>query len=106
MTLLVATIWALLQLEQSLYAPLGCLLIGSQLNSTTTDSSCRIAFYAKVIQVVTDEKNNLSSLHVFKPKLRTAKVDRVVSEYEVIGTSLLEKGGSIQPVELPIRSDM
>ena len=91
------TIWALLQLEQSLYAPLGCLLIGSQLNSTTTDSSCRIAFYAKVIQVVTDEKNNLSSLHVFKPKLRTAKVDRVVSEYEVIGTSLLEKGGSIQP---------
>ena len=59
-----------------------------------------------MIQVVTDEKNNLSSLHVFKPRLRTAKVDRVVSEYEVIGTSLLEKGGSIQPVELPIRSDM
>lgn len=90
----------MLQFEQPLYAPLGCLLIGSQLNVATTDSSCRIAFYAKVIQVMTEEKDALSSLQIFKPKLRTAKVDRIVSEFEVIGTSLLEKGGNIQPVLL------
>lgn len=49
---------------------------------------------------MTEEKDALSSLQIFKPKLRTAKVDRIVSEFEVIGTSLLEKGGNIQPVLL------
>lgn len=96
---LIATLWALLQLEQTIYAPLGALLIGSQLNSQV-DGTCRIAFYAKVIQVLSPKKEDLSVLRVFKPKQRTAMVDRVVNEREVIGTNLTEKGGNISAVGL------
>ena len=92
-----ATLWALLQLEQTVYAPLGALLIGSQLNSPV-DGNCRIAFYAKIIQALPARKEDLSILRVFKPKQRTAIVDRVVNDREVIGTNLTEKGGSIAAV--------
>ena len=94
----VATIWALLQLETPIFAPRGCLLIGSHLNVASSDTSCRIAFYGKVVQVLCPEKEALEALRVYKPKMRSAVVDRVVSELEVIGTNLLEKGGSVQPV--------
>ena len=96
---LIATLWALLQLEQTIYAPLGALLIGSQLNSQV-DGTCRIAFYAKVIQILSPKKEDLSILRVFKPKQRTAMVDRVVNEREVIGTNLTEKGGNVTAVGL------
>ena len=89
-----ATLWAILQLDQQVYAPLGSLLIGSQLNTSANDASCRIAFYGKVIQPIED----LSQLKVFKPKERVATVDRVVDEYEVIGANLVEKGGSVSAV--------
>ena len=88
--------WALLQLDQTVYAPLGSLLIGSQLNVGTADTGCRIAFYAKVINTIQPEE--LPSLLIYKPKERTASVDRVINEYELIGWNLLEKGGNIQPV--------
>lgn len=97
----VATLWALLQLETPIFAPRGCLLIGSHLNVASSDTSCRIAFYGKVIQVLSPEKEALTALRVYKPKMRSAVVDRVVSELEVIGTNLLEKGGSVQPVWFP-----
>ncbi|KAK8815670.1 hypothetical protein WA538_004795 [Blastocystis sp. DL] len=92
-----STLWALLQLETPIFAPRGCLLIGSHLNVASSDTSCRIAFYGKVIQVLSPEKEALTALRVYKPKMRSAVVDRVVSELEVIGTNLLEKGGSVQP---------
>ncbi|OAO17545.1 selenocysteine-specific elongation factor [Blastocystis sp. ATCC 50177/Nand II] len=88
-------VWALLQLEHAVYAPLGSLLIGSQLNTAATDTACRIAFYAKAVQTLPAEKEALKALRVYKPKVREASVDRVVSEYEVIGTNLTEKGGSV-----------
>ena len=88
--------WALLQLDQTVYAPLGSLLIGSQLNVGTADTGCRIAFYAKVINTIQLEE--LPSLLIYKPKERTASVDRVINEYELIGWNLLEKGGNVQPV--------
>lgn len=81
------------------------MLIGSQLNAATSDTSCRIAFYAKAIQALPDDKSALSALLVYKPKVRTASVDRVVSEYEVIGTNLTAKGGSIAPVSTRERRD-
>lgn len=93
----------MLQLEQSVYAPLGSLLIGSQLNASV-DMGCRIAFYAKIIQTLPAEREALGALRVFKPKERVACVDRVVSETEVIGTNLLEKGGNIAPVEVVERT--
>ena len=40
----------------------------------------------------------MSSLLIYKPKERTASVDRVINEYELIGWNLLEKGGNVQPV--------
>lgn len=86
----------MIQLDQVIYAPLGSLLIGSQLSTNSANSSCRIAFYAKLINVVEQEK--LSSIRIYKPKLRTAIVDRVVDEYQCIGTNLLEKGGNVIPV--------
>ena len=87
-------LWALLQLEHPVYAPLGSLIIGSQLSGAASEGTCRIAFYAKVIESITDKE----VLKVYKPKERIAVVNRVVSEYEVIGNELLEKGGNIQPV--------
>lgn len=81
------------------------MLIGSQLNAATSDTSCRIAFYAKAIQALPDDKSALSALLVYKPKVRTASVDRVVSEYEVIGTNLTEKGGSVAAVMMAGESD-
>ena len=103
-SLLLATLWALLQLEQTVYAPLGALLIGSQLNSPV-DGSCRIAFYAKIVQALSAKKEDLSILRVFKPKQRTAIVDRIVNEREVIGTNLTEKGGNINAVGLGEKVD-
>ena len=76
---LVAVVWALLQLEHAVYAPLGSLLIGSQLNTAATDTACRIAFYAKAVQTLPAEKEALKALRVYKPKVREASVDRVVS---------------------------
>ena len=71
-------------------------MIGSQLNVGTADTGCRIAFYAKVINTIQPEE--MSSLLIYKPKERTASVDRVINEYELIGWNLLEKGGNVQPV--------
>lgn len=88
-----------------MYAPLGSLLIGSQLNTAATDTSCRIAFYAKLVQALPVEKEALKALRVYKPKMREANVDRVVSEYEVIGTNLIEKGGSVNAVMMEVGSD-
>ena len=102
---LVAVVWALLQLEHAVYAPLGSLLIGSQLNTAATDMACRIAFYAKAVQTLPAEKEALKALRVYKPKVREASVDRVVSEYEVIGTNLTEKGGSVAAVMMAGESD-
>lgn len=102
---LVAVVWALLQLEHAVYAPLGSLLIGSQLNTAATDTACRIAFYAKAVQTLPAEKEALKVLRVYKPKVREASVDRVVSEYEVIGTNLTEKGGSVAAVMMAGESD-
>lgn len=48
--------------------------------------------------MLSPEKEALTALRVYKPKMRSAVVDRVVSELEIIGTNLLEKGGSVQPV--------
>ena len=77
-----------------IFAPLGSLLIGSQLSGSANDNSCRIAFYGKIINVVED----LSALKIYKPKERTATIDRVVDEYECIAANLVEKGGNVLPV--------
>ena len=42
---------------------------------------------------------------MFKPKQRTAIVDRIVNEREVIGTNLTEKGGNINAVGLGEKVD-
>lgn len=47
----------------------------------------------------------MKALRVYKPKVREASVDRVVSEYEVIGTNLTEKGGSVAAVMMAGESD-
>lgn len=99
-----ATLWAFLQFDQPICAPLGCLLIGSHLSGPATDANCRIAFYAKVIQAMSSEPDSLSALQIYKPKERTASVDRVVSDMEVIGINLLDKGVSVQPVGKTILS--
>ena len=85
-----------MQLDQVVYAPLGSLLIGSQLSGSANDPNCRIAFYGKVVNVIEDT----SLLKVYKPKERMALIDRVVDEYECIGTNLVDKGGNVLPVGL------
>ena len=71
-----------------------------------TETSCRIAFYGKVIEALPQEKDALSVLRIFKPKQRTGCVDRVTGPTELIGTNLLEKGGNILPVWICVGNEV
>lgn len=61
--------WVLLQFQQSLYCPMGSLVIGSRLDTDTSDARgpgahlCRLAFYGPIKAIVTLPQNGNSGCH-------------------------------------------
>ncbi|KAK0066010.1 selenocysteine-specific elongation factor [Biomphalaria pfeifferi] len=86
--------FALIELEKPVTCAANALLIGSRLDADVNTSSCRIAFYGRILVAMTDPKYKetiLPELKVFKTKTREGLVERATDKYSVIAKNLFKK---------------
>ncbi|KAH8416235.1 hypothetical protein KR222_011728 [Zaprionus bogoriensis] len=86
--------FALLQLETAVLSTLGSTLIASKLDMDVHSSSCRLAFWGRIVwqtQCVNYVKEVLPALRIYKRKLKQGHVQRVVSANELIVQNLFQK---------------
>lgn len=80
-------IYCLIHSEVILPSKLQMLIIGSKLDTDTSDSHCRIAFYGNVLKIMEDTKD----LKIFKIKNREGRIDRITSKNQYIVKDLFNK---------------
>lgn len=96
--------FALIQFQQPIYCPMSSLMIGSRLDSDTTDVSnmlsqqCRLCFYGPLKEVIHDQ--DVNKLKIFYWKHKECEVHKITDArnglcYEAIGWKLVTEGGSI-----------
>lgn len=86
--------FALLEFEKPIFIVPGSLYISSKLDMDIHTNSCRIAFFGKVLEMFSDKNYELSvlpKLKVYKNKVKSGVVDRLVNENEVICRNLFKK---------------
>ncbi|KAH9512437.1 hypothetical protein Btru_039583 [Bulinus truncatus] len=86
--------FALIELEKPITCPSHALLIGSRLDADVNTSSCRIAFYGRILVTLADPKYKesvLPTVKVFKTKMREGLVERATDKYAVIAKNLFKK---------------
>ncbi|RKP07749.1 P-loop containing nucleoside triphosphate hydrolase protein [Thamnocephalis sphaerospora] len=89
-----ANYWALLEFDRSVAYADHALAIVSRLDTDIHTKQCRLAFYGNIVLPMrsADYRTSvLPQLHIFKDKMRTAVVDRVVDEYTVIARGLVQR---------------
>jgi selenocysteine-specific elongation factor len=99
--------WAVIQFQQPVFCPLGSLVIGSRLDTDTTDNTglgsshqCRLSFFGPVRYALEDDE--LSRLNIFHWKLKEGKVHKISDVRnglctELIGGDMFAEGSSISP---------
>ncbi|KAL0484900.1 Eefsec, partial [Acrasis kona] len=71
-------------------------IIASKLDTDIHENTCRLAFYGQVVHMC--NRGNLGDFKVYKNKQKTAKVERIVDDYNLIGNQLVKKkGASLDP---------
>ncbi|GFO12241.1 selenocysteine-specific elongation factor [Plakobranchus ocellatus] len=91
--------FALVELEHPVTCASDALVIGSRLDTDIHTSSCRIAFYGKIIEAISDthyRKTVLPKMKIFKSKTREGLVERAPDRYTVIGKNLFKKETNLQ----------
>ena len=86
--------FALLELERPVPCGKNALVIGSKLDTDIHANICRLAFYGRVMEQITDAKYQESVLprvKVYKNKAREGVVERKVDEHAVICRGLFKK---------------
>lgn len=86
--------FALLEFEKPIFIVPGSLYISSKLDIDIHTNSCRIAFFGKVLDMFSDknyEQTVLPKLKVYKNKVKSGVVDRLVNENEIICRNLFKK---------------
>lgn len=91
--------FALIELDHPVTCASDALVIGSRLDADVHTSSCRIAFYGKIVKPIADtnyKKTILPNIKVFKYKTREGQVERAPDRYTVIGKNLFKKETNLQ----------
>ena len=97
--------WALLRFQQAVYCPLGSLIIGSRLDTTTREGAqvanqCRLAFYGPVVHSLSDSETD--NVQIFNWKQKTCEVFKQTDWkdglcFELIARGLFGEGGTVKP---------
>lgn len=97
--------WALLRFQQAVYCPLGSLIIGSRLDTTTREGAqvanqCRLAFYGPVVHSLSDAE--AENVQIFNWKQKTCEVFKQTDWkdglcFELIARGLFGEGGTVKP---------
>ena len=102
--------WAILQFQRPVFCPLGSLIIGSKLDTSssctekdgshvsTQASQCRLAFYGPIKESIA--VHDMAKIKVYSWKEKTAEVFKISDTKnglctELIGCNLVKEGGSI-----------
>lgn len=86
--------FALLQFEKPVTCSEHCLVIGAKLDIDIHTTTCRLAFFGKMLHSVADPhyaNSFLPKLKIFKMKKREGVVERKVDDYSVICRGLFKK---------------
>lgn len=72
--------------------------IASKLDTDIHSNVCRLAFHGKILSFALNKQNSdfLSSVKVYKEKMKEGIVERMVNEYQVIVKDLFKKESNIQ----------
>uniref|UniRef100_A0A182KHJ0 Selenocysteine-specific elongation factor n=1 Tax=Anopheles christyi TaxID=43041 RepID=A0A182KHJ0_9DIPT len=91
-------VFALLEFETPILAFPNALIIGSKLDSDVHTADCRIAFSARLTDVIRDSKYTETvlptQLQIYKQKTKSGSIQRVVSEHELIAVGLFKKSAN------------
>ncbi|XP_055701273.1 selenocysteine-specific elongation factor [Phlebotomus papatasi] len=88
-------IFVLLQFKRPISVIPGILVIASKLDLDVATTSCRLAFYGKLLEATEDkdfQTNFLPRLKIFKEKTKKGTIQRVVNNSEAIAANLLKPG--------------
>ncbi|KAL0278758.1 UNVERIFIED_CONTAM: hypothetical protein PYX00_000483 [Menopon gallinae] len=92
-------VYVLLEFLKPILVPSQSLVIGARLDAPVYSNSCRLAFYGSIIHGI-DVKNYqteyLKNLKVYKEKFKKGIIDRISSDYVVIGKNMFKKETNIQ----------
>ena len=86
--------FALLELERPVPCREDALVIGSKLDTEIHANICRLAFYGRLLVLITDSKYTetvLPKVKVYKDKDREGVVERKVDDYSIICRGLFKK---------------
>ena len=91
--------FALLQFEQQVICPHGCLVIGSKLDTDIHANVCRLAFHGKLLELVFDPdyvETLLPQVRVYKIKHKEGIVERKADDYTVVCRGLFKKESKVE----------
>lgn len=91
--------YALLEFEIPVLAVPHSLVIGSKLDVDIHTNTCRLAFHGRLLESISDKNytaNVMPNLKVYKNKMKTGIVDRVVNDFEVIGKCMFKKETNVE----------
>ena len=91
--------FALLEFEKPVLAVPHSLIIGSKLDIDIHTNTCRLAFYGRLLESISDKNyttNVLPNLKVYKNKMKTGFVDRMVNDFEIIGKCMFKKETNLE----------
>lgn len=91
-------VFALLQFDKPVILSKGNIYIASKLETDIHANVCRLAFHGKIIFISSNKQSSdfLSSLRVYKEKVKEGVVDRMANEYQVIVKDLFKKESNVQ----------
>lgn len=91
--------FALLEFEKPVLAVPLSLIIGSKLDMDIHTNACRLAFHGHLLVSISDKNyvaNVLQNLKLYKNKMKTGIVDRVVNDFEIIGKCMFKKETNVE----------
>jgi len=83
------SIFALIHFETPIFCPMGSILIASKLDIDINSNACRLAFSGTVTHPLQEEQ--LKSLKIYKKKIKTGEIDRVLTKDTLIAKNLFRK---------------
>lgn len=91
-------LYALIEFSKPVLIAPNNLTIGARLDTPVNSNSCRLAFHGNVL-LYTALKNYaptfLGGLNIYKEKYKKGTIDRIVSEYSLIGKNMFKKESNI-----------
>ncbi|BFZ20439.1 hypothetical protein BsWGS_23478 [Bradybaena similaris] len=90
--------FALIELDHAVTCAPHSLVIGSRLDADVHTSACRIAFFGRILETISDVKYKevvLPKLKVFKVKTKEGQIERATDQFTIIARNLFKKETNI-----------